>query len=116
MDTGTRPPGLKRDDELECTYCGEPYHQRCMHCHRPGKPYEYRGQQFDGLIAYKGERLCKGCCEAVSAIEGINIRVVDRGGVDYVYNTVRDADLVTPIAAAYRYADYRAPGRRRKST
>jgi hypothetical protein len=111
-----RPPGLKQDHELECTLCGEPYHKRCMHCHRQGEPYEYRGIQFDGLVAYKGERLCKGCYEAVSAIEGINIRVIDPlRGIDYVHNSVRDADLVTPIAAAYRYRDYpRAPRRRRR--
>lgn len=115
MTLDTRPPGRKRDDELECTFCGEPYHKRCMHCHRPGEPYEYRDQQFDGLIACKGERLCRGCYEAISAIEGINIRVIDRGGIDYVYNSVRDADLVTPVAAAYRYADYRPANRRRKN-
>jgi len=114
MNADTRPPGIKRDDELECTLCGEPYHKRCMHCHRPGEPYEYKGIQFDGLVAYRGERLCKGCYEVISSAEGINIRVIDRGGIDYVYNSVRDADLVTPIAAAHRYADF--PRSRRRKT
>jgi hypothetical protein len=105
--TDDRPPGRKADAELECTHCGEPYHKRCMHCHRPGVPYEYRGVTFDGLTAYRGERLCKSCLDAAMKAEGTNIRVTDElRGIDTVYNSVRDADLVTPIAAAYRYPDW----------
>jgi hypothetical protein len=99
------------DADRECTYCGEPYHLRCAHCHRPGTPYEYKGEVYDGLTAYKGEKLCSACLDAAGAAEGVNIHVIDRGGVDYVTNTVRDADLATPIAAAYRYPDYRRPRR-----
>jgi hypothetical protein len=100
------PPGRIPDSEKECTYCGALYHKRCMHCHRAGEPYTYHGIEFDGLTAYKGEKLCPGCRDAIMAVEGVNIHVVGRGGIDHVYNSVRDADLVTPIAAAYRYADW----------
>jgi predicted RNA-binding Zn-ribbon protein involved in translation (DUF1610 family) len=100
------------DADRECTFCGEPYHLRCAHCHRPGVPYEYKGQVYDGLIAYKGEKLCRSCEETISAIEGVNFIVVDHGQ-EFLHNTVRDADLVTPIAAEYRYPDYRRPRRRR---
>ena len=81
----------------ECTFCGESYHKACMHCHRPGVPYEYKGQQFDGLVARKGERLCSACAEAAGKAEGIDILVIDGrpGREPYVYNTVRDADLAT---------------------
>jgi hypothetical protein len=81
-----------------------------MHCHRPGQPYEYRGITFDGLTAYKGEKLCDSCRDRIMAAEGVSIRHVDPlRGIDHVCNTVRDADLVTPIAARYRpeYADRR---------
>lgn len=116
--TETRPPGQLADAELECTACGKPYHRQCMHCHRPGVPYVYHGIEFDGLTAYKGERLCPGCRDAIMAVEGVNIRVTDPlRGIDYVHNTVRDAGMVTPIAAAYRpeYADYVPRGRRRRA-
>jgi hypothetical protein len=114
--TETRPPGQLPDSALECTYCGLPYHKRCMHCHRPGVPYVYHGIEFDGLTAYKGERLCPGCRDAIMAVEGVDIRVTGMGGIDFVHNTVRDADMVTPIAAAYRYADYVPRGRRRRAS
>lgn len=90
----TRPPGLKRDDELTCTYCGETYHKACMHCHRPGVPYEYRGQTFDGLTAIKGEWLCSGCRDQKMEAEGVDITVDDRTGYSYTTNSVRDRDVV----------------------
>jgi hypothetical protein len=72
--------------------------KRCDHCNAPGQPYEYRGQKFSGLIARKGERLCRPCCDAIGKIEGVDILVTDgRPGIpDRIYNTVRDADLVFP--------------------
>lgn len=84
------------DNDVECGYCGGPFHGRCTSCHRPGIPYEYRGITFDGLTAYRGERLCPACRDARMAAEGVNILVVDdRPTVpDYVYNTVRDRDTV----------------------
>lgn len=99
------------DAGRECTYCGEPYHLRCAHCHRAGEPYEYKGQVYDGLIARKGEKLCRSCADTIGAVEGVDFTVVDHGREIHC-NTVRDADLVTPIAAAYRYPDYRRPSRR----
>lgn len=70
----------------------------CDHCNKRGVPYFYRGQRFSGLTARKGERLCRGCCDAIGEVEGIDILVTDgRPGIpDRVYNTVRDADLVFP--------------------
>lgn len=42
----------------------------CTSCGRPGEPYEYKGIEFDGLCAWKGERLCHGCRDArMSLIE-----------------------------------------------
>lgn len=81
---------------IECGYCGEPYHGRCTSCHRPGVPYEYHGITFDGLCAYRGERLCPVCRDARMDTEGVNILVVDgRPSIPpYVYNTVRDRDTV----------------------
>jgi len=81
---------------IECGYCGEPYHGRCTSCHRPGVPYEYHGQAFDGLCAYHGDRLCPVCRDARMNTEGVNILVVDgRPSIPpYVYNTVRDRDTV----------------------
>jgi hypothetical protein len=90
------PPGRLPDSAKTCTYCGEPYHGRCMHCHRAGVPYEYRGVTFDGLTAYKGEKLCPACRDAIMAVEGVDILVVDdRPSIPpYVVNTVRDRDVV----------------------
>jgi len=35
----------------------------CDHCSRPGTPYEYHGQTFDGLTASRGEVLCPTCLD-----------------------------------------------------
>lgn len=103
---------------LPCTYCGEPYHRQCMHCHRPGVPYDYRGITFDGLIARKGERLCRSCAGAAHEAEGVNILVVDdRPSIPpYVVNTVRDRDVVHIfMPPELRGIDGRdRPGRRRR--
>jgi hypothetical protein len=41
---------------------------RCDHCDQPGRPYTYRGRNFPGLHANRGERLCSRCLgEAVQA-------------------------------------------------
>jgi len=82
------------DADVECTYCGEPYHGRCTWCHRPGVPYEYKGQTFSGLCAFKGARLCQACRDARMETEGVDILVIDgRPPIPpYVYNTVRDRD------------------------
>lgn len=87
---------LLRDEDVICTYCGDPYHKRCTWCHRPGVPYEYKGITFDGLCAYRGERLCPACRDHRMATEGVNILVVDdRPSIPpYIYNTVRDRDVV----------------------
>ncbi|MBF6333659.1 hypothetical protein [Nocardia transvalensis] len=39
--------------------------KRCDHCDAPGIPYEYKGRQFSGLTANRGERLCPRCSEWV---------------------------------------------------
>jgi hypothetical protein len=68
----------------------------CTGCGRPGVPYTYRGQEFDGLCAYHGDRLCPACRDARMDTEGVNILVVDdRPSIPpYVVNTVRDRDVV----------------------
>lgn len=68
----------------------------CDHCSRAGEPYEYRGRRFDGLVSNRGERLCPTCADRVLATEGVDVQVTTRSGASYVYNTVRDADLVQP--------------------
>lgn len=82
--------------DVECAYCGERFHGRCTSCHRPGVPYEYKGQQFDGLCAYHGERLCPACRDARMDAEGVNILVIDgRPSIPpYVVNSVTDRDVV----------------------
>lgn len=77
-------------------WCGEEYHGRCTYCHRAGIPYTYHGIEFDGLTAYRGERLCPACRDAAMASEGVNILVADdRPGMpDFVYNIIRDKDTV----------------------
>ena len=91
----------------------------CDWCNRPGVPYTYKGQQFDGLIANRGFRLCRPCCDDNYEREGINILVVDgRPGIPpYVYNTVRDRDLVQiwvpPELRGIDGRDLRRFGRRR---
>ena len=70
---------------------------RCQRCQKPGIPYVYRDQEFDGLIAYHHERLCSVCVDEDMNRNGINILVIDdRPSIPpYVYNSVRDADKVT---------------------
>lgn len=91
----------------------------CNDCGRPGEPYEYKGIHNDGLIAYKGDRLHPRCAEAREAVEGIDILVVDDRPTipPYVYNTVRDRDLIS-IAMPYelRGIDGRDPIRRPRRT
>jgi hypothetical protein len=84
------------DAEVECTYCGEQYHGLCTRCHRAGVPYSYKGQTFNGLCASRGERLCRACRDTRMETEGVDILVIDgRPQIPtYVYNTVRDRDLV----------------------
>ncbi len=49
---------------------------RCAHCGGPGKPYVYRGREFDGLVSCRGERLCPGCVRrVVGAADLLPIRV-----------------------------------------
>jgi hypothetical protein len=36
----------------------------CTGCGRLGKPYTYRGEEFDGLTAFHGERFCPSCRNA----------------------------------------------------
>jgi hypothetical protein len=81
---------------VPCGFCGEPYHSRCTYCHRAGVPYTYHGIEFDGLCAYRGDRLCPACRDARMETEGVDILVVDdRPSVPpYVINTVRDRDTV----------------------
>jgi hypothetical protein len=70
----------------------------CDHCGRPGQPYTYRGREFSGLHANRGELLCSGCLGRACDAEGVNILVID-GRLSIpprVVNTVRDADLVFP--------------------
>jgi hypothetical protein len=88
-------PEISSSREPACSYCGDPYHRCCFHCHRPGVPYEYRGITFDGLVARKGERLCRACADRAYEAEGIDILVVDgRPSIPpYVVNTVRDRDV-----------------------
>jgi len=93
----------------------------CTDCGRGGTPYEYRGVRHDGLLAYRGDRVCSPCAQARERADGIDILVVDdRPGRDpYVYNTVRDADKVQIwIPPELRGVDGRdlIPTRRRKRT
>jgi hypothetical protein len=69
----------------------------CDHCGRPGTPYEYKGQIFDGLHANRGERLCPGCLDVVVDTEGVNIAFTNKSGTyTGVINTVADRDKVFP--------------------
>ena len=76
----------------------------------------------DGLIANRGERLCPACCDAQMAAEGADILVVDdRPGIPpYVYNTVRDRDVihiqVPPELRGYDGRDMSRLARRRKKS
>ena len=69
----------------------------CDWCERPGVPYEYKGQIFDGLCPFKGDKLCPSCRDARDDAEGVDILVVDDrpGMAPYVYNTVRDRDKIS---------------------
>jgi hypothetical protein len=89
---------------------------RCAHCGRPGQPYTYKGIEFDGLCAFKGERLCPACRDARTDAEGVSILVVDdRPSIPpYVVNTVRDKDVVhVQVRPEHRGIDGRDAGRRR---
>lgn len=104
------------DADVTC-FCGAPFHGRCTWCHRPGIPYEYRAQVFDGLCAFKGERLCPACRDQRMETEGVNILVTDdRPTVpDFIYNTVRDRDTVfIRMQPEQRGVDGRDLYRRRK--
>lgn len=67
----------------------------CSHCGNGGTPYTHNGVNHDGLIADRGERLCRWCSDRQTDAEGVNILVVDgRPSVPpYVVNTVRDRDV-----------------------
>ena len=69
----------------------------CDWCERPGVPYEYKGQIFDGFCPFKGDKLCPSCRDARDDAEGVDILVVDDrpGMAPYVYNTVRDRDKIS---------------------
>ena len=86
-----RSRGLTQLTEAEAEAC-----YGCWHCGRAGKPYVYRGLPFSGLIADRGEKLCRDCQRRQADAEGINILVTDDrpGHAPYIYNTVRDADKV----------------------
>jgi hypothetical protein len=68
----------------------------CTDCRRPGEPYDNNGVHFDGLLAYKGDRVCSPCASARMDVEGVDILVQDDrpGRMPYVHNTVRDADKI----------------------
>ena len=68
----------------------------CTSCGKPGIPYEYKGQVFDGLCAYHGDRLCPACRDARMDAEGVSILVVDgRPSIPpYIWNSVADRDKV----------------------
>ena len=66
----------------------------CDHCGRAGRPYEYRGRQFDGLHANRGERLCSPCLQSSLDADGVTILVRTRDGREYVMNSVADAGKV----------------------
>lgn len=72
---------------------------RCDHCNAKGHPYEYRGITFSGLTPNRGEQLCSQCLDRAVDTDGVNIHVTDRGGVDYVHNTVRDRHYITARGA-----------------
>lgn len=83
---------------------------RCDHCNQPGVPYTYKGRTFSGLVANRGERLCRGeggCLErAVQAEQDAPVGPLQIPARDYV----------TVIAPEYRYADYVRPKRGRKQS
>jgi len=99
----------------------------CSWCGHPGEAYEHNGVRFDGLTACEGERLCASCRERYT--RDTPLLVEDRWRADQpgaVYDLNRNTAAwsgknipgcrgeppVQVIAAAYRYRDYRRPGRR----
>ena len=80
---------------------------RCTFCRRPGVPYVYRGIRFDGLCAFKGERLCPACRDEYSKSEGVTITISCKTcNRSRTVNTAdMDPDAVTPRAWAYRCCD-----------
>ena len=72
---------------------------RCNDCGRPGTPYEYKGVRFDGLLSFRGDRVCPVCAQRRESCEGVDILVVDdRPGMEpYVHNTVRDRDKISIV-------------------
>lgn len=72
---------------------------RCTRCGQPGIPYAHRDVTFDGLTAFRGERLCPACSHARIAEEGINVLVIDMRRPQnrpFTWNSVRDADVAYP--------------------
>lgn len=101
----------------------------CSWCRKPGTPYEYKGVRFDGLTACQGDRLCQACtdryldetprlvAEVVQAGSVESVRVYDLNPETWAWSEKNIPGCfgeppVQAIAAAYRYADYRPPGRR----
>ncbi|MBR7830451.1 hypothetical protein KDK95_29390 [Actinospica sp. MGRD01-02] len=74
-----------------------PAYSKCTACANPGTAYEYKGRAYDGLTAYRGERLCAACRDARMASEGVDILVRPDGPwrEPYLFNTVADRDKVT---------------------
>lgn len=67
----------------------------CTGCGCPGVPYEHRGITFDGLCAFRGERLCPACRDACLEDGGVNILVASYQPQipPHVINTARDRDV-----------------------
>jgi hypothetical protein len=94
----------------------------CSRCGAAGEPYEHRGVRFDGLTAVRGERLCGPCTGA--CLKSTPVLVEERIRPDVpgpVYDinpdtaTEETGPPVRAVAAAYRYRDWRPPGRRRRA-
>lgn len=91
----------------------------CSWCGKPGEPYEYRGVRFDGLTACQGDRLCPPCTDRYLDTTPRLVRVcrtADDPGRVYDINPLTATEETEPpaqaVAAAYRYRDWRPPGRR----
>jgi hypothetical protein len=91
----------------------------CTVCGCAGVPYEHRGIRFDGLTACRGDRLCPACVDSYLKETPLLITEIDHG-VSRTYDinpntaTEETEPPVRAIAAAYRYADWSPPGRRRR--
>jgi hypothetical protein len=74
-----------------------PTGSRCTWCEAVGTAYEYHGRAYDGMTAYRGERLCPACRDARMASEGVDILVRPDGPwrEPFVVNTVADRDKIT---------------------